>query len=194
MSKQSNKVKNPANKRKPAKKTNNIDLKRRRLGLIMLLLAIPVAIGLVVISLPKSNNWSKVEEGPQFTKQGELTFVSASGEPLRKIDIEVKQNDVDRQQGMMWRKSMKDTQGMLFIMDRAEQQSFWMLNTYVPLDIIYVDENYRILNIAKNTKPQSLDPVFSKGAALYVVEVIAGFCDQYGIKAGDSIQFELEKN
>lgn len=192
MSKQSNKAKGSV-KKGPAKQNSiKADPKRRRLGIIMLLLAIPVLIGLLITSLPKSAHRSEIA-GPQFTKQGELAFINSQGESIRKIDIEVKQNDLDRQQGMMWRKSMDDTQGMLFIMDRAEPQSFWMLNTYLSLDIIYVDEHFRILNIAKNTQPQSLDPVYSKGDALYVVEVIAGFCDKFGVQPGDSIQFELDE-
>ena len=110
---------------------------------------------------------------------------------IRAIDIEVKKEELDRSTGMMWRRSMEENQGMLFIMDRPEPQSFWMRNTYIPLDIIFVDENLRILNIRANAQPGSLQSQSSVGDALYVVEVIGGFCAQYGIEADDEIRYQL---
>ncbi len=128
---------------------------------------------------------------PPFTKEGELTFISAeTGKPIRKIDIEKAETDPERQQGLMYRRKMTDQQGMLFIMDRAAPQSFWMRNTYIPLDIIFVDENNTILNIHQNARPRSEAELPSKGNAKYVVEVIGGFTQAYGIKPGDKIQWE----
>ncbi len=80
---------------------------------------------------------------------------------------------------------------MLFIMDREEIQSFWMLNTYISLDILFVDAEKRIVTIRPDTTPQSLDSVASDKPALYVVEVNAGFCKKHGISTGDRIEFEL---
>lgn len=90
----------------------------------------------------------------------------------------------------MYRRNMSDTQGMLFIMDVAAPQSFWMRNTYIPLDIIFVDENNTILNIHQNARPRSESPLPSEGNAKYVVEVIGGFTQAYGIKPGDKIQWQ----
>ena len=128
--------------------------------------------------------------GPAFMKQGELKFISQDGKKnISQIDIELAANDEKRTQGLMWRRKMEEQQGMLFVMERQEIQSFWMLNTYISLDIIFVNEQREIVTIRSNTKPQSLDPVISDKPALYVVEVNAGYCRKHGISVGDNIEF-----
>ena len=165
--------------------------RRRRLALLLAALAISILIGLIFIAMPRP---PEVPSGPTFTKQGELQFFDGtSGSLIKTIDIEVKQDDYGRTQGMMWRKAMDDSQGMLFIMERPEPQSFWMLNTLISLDIIFVDEHFRILNIREKAPPETLDPQPSNGDALYVVEVVGGFSQKYGVKSGDKIRFELEQ-
>ncbi len=162
--------------------------RKRTLIAIVAFIALPVVAGLIYMSLPQS----QPETGPRFTKQGELQFMDAeTGEPITSIDIEVKQDDAGRAEGMMWRRSMEEDQGMLFIMERSEPQSFWMRNTYIPLDIMFIGEDKRIVNIRKNAQPQTLDPQPSKGNAKYVLEVIGGFSDQFGVEAGDRVEFEV---
>lgn len=126
----------------------------------------------------------------QFKKQGVLSFYSDSIE-IRQIDIEVADDDAERAQGLMNRPWMEESQGMLFIMEREERQSFWMRNTIIPLDIIYVSADKRIVSIAKDTQPFSEKGIPSAGPAKYVVEVIAGFSDKYGLKPGDRIEFAI---
>ena len=84
---------------------------------------------------------------------------------------------------------MDEEQGMLFIMDSLAPQSFWMLNTYIPLDIIYVDENRQIVSIVEDTEPKSLDPIPSNAPALYVLEVNAGFTRSHGVDIGDQLNW-----
>lgn len=164
--------------------------RRRTLIIIMALLALPIAAGLIYMAVPKQ---AAVENtGPTFTKQGELQILPADGgAAIARIDIEVKQDNEGRAEGMMWRRSMEENQGMLFIMERSEPQSFWMRNTYIPLDIIFITEDKRILNIRKNAQPQTLSPQPSTGDARYVLEVVGGFCDKHGVKAGDQVVFDL---
>ncbi len=127
---------------------------------------------------------------PQFKKEGDLEFLKKDGkETLRKIDIELAENDDERMQGLMYRKSMDDNKGMLFIFQKEEPQSFWMKNTIMPLDIIYVNSKKEIVKIFKNTIPFSEKSLPSGNPATYVVEVNGGFTDKYGIKEGDLISF-----
>jgi uncharacterized protein len=127
---------------------------------------------------------------PVFRKDGELRFVDAkSFKVISEINIEVADNDAEREQGLMYRDSMADNNGMLFLMGTEDMQAFWMKNTIMPLDIMFVDAERRIVNIQKNCKPFSLDQIPSAKPALYVVEVNAGYADKYGIKAGDLISF-----
>jgi uncharacterized membrane protein (UPF0127 family) len=138
-----------------------------------------------------TNNTQKTEPvEPQFKKQGELKFLSSNGKKeLRKIDIEFADKDSARMMGLMYRKAMEDTKGMIFIFEKPDMHSFWMKNTYISLDIIYVDDKKEIVKIYKNTEKLSTKSLPTDKPALYVVEVIAGFCDKYGVKEGDKIEF-----
>lgn len=130
-------------------------------------------------------------KGPQFRKEGELQFLSAaSGQTLAAIDIEIADDEMSQTQGLMWRRSMEANQGMLFIMEVQEEQAFWMRNTYIPLDIIYVNDQMEIVRIRANAQPQSLRQVTSDAPARYVVEVNAGFAQQHNITEGDKIAFQ----
>lgn len=154
-----------------------------------------LAIGAILMNGCKENKEENVKTpGPaqtyQFKKQGVLSFYSDSIE-IRQIDIEVADDDAERAQGLMNRPWMEESQGMLFIMEREERQSFWMRNTIIPLDIIYVSADKRIVSIAKDTQPFSEKGIPSAGPAKYVVEVIAGFSDKYGLKPGDRIEFAI---
>ena len=125
-----------------------------------------------------------------FRKDGELRFLQKrSDEIISTIDIELADTDAEREQGLMYRESMNENEGMLFLMESEEIQSFWMKNTIISLDIIYADSDRHIVSIHKNCKPYSLDNITSLRPALYVVEVNAGYCERHSLTAGDMISF-----
>lgn len=127
---------------------------------------------------------------PVFRKDGELRFLDVeTSKVIAAINIEVADNDAEREQGLMYRDSMPENAGMLFLMESEEIQAFWMKNTILSLDIMYADANRRIVSIHKNCKPYSLDQIVSAKPALYVVEVNAGYTAKHGIKVGDYIAF-----
>lgn len=128
--------------------------------------------------------------GPQFKKEGELTLIGAEGDTIKHLDIEIADIESERTIGMMHRRSMPDTQGMLFIFEEEEPRSFWMHNTLIGLDIIYIKADGTIESIAKYCVPKSDKTIPSKGPAMYVLEVIEGFCDIQGVEVGDRIVFE----
>ena len=76
-------------------------------------------------------------------------------------------------------------------MPQEKPQSFWMLNTYISLDIIFVNSDMEIVAIQANAQPHSTKRLPSLKPARYVVEVVAGFCAGHGIREGDKIQFDL---
>ncbi|MFT6845499.1 MAG: uncharacterized membrane protein (UPF0127 family) [Flavobacteriales bacterium] len=125
-----------------------------------------------------------------FRHEGNLMFVNDTSSVIT-IEIEVADTDPQRARGLMYRKSMPENRGMIFLMDRLEIQNFYMKNTYIPLDIIYVDADKKVVSIQKQTTPLSELTLPSEGPAKFVVEVIGGFCDKYEIKKGTTIQFEL---
>ena len=128
--------------------------------------------------------------GPQFKKEGELYLVKAAGDTIRKIDIEIADIESERTIGLMHRWSMPDTQGMLFIFEGEEPRSFWMHNTLMGLDILYIKQDGTIESIAIYCVPKSDRSIPSKGPALYVLELIEGFCDIHGVEVGDRIDFK----
>lgn len=122
-----------------------------------------------------------------FVKEGELSFVNKKEEQIVKIDVEIADDDVQRATGLMYREYMAENQGMLFVFPHESPQSFWMKNTILPLDMIFVDAEGNVVKIHKYTTPYSEESYQSGEPAKFVVEVNAGFTDKYGIKEGDRI-------
>lgn len=128
--------------------------------------------------------------GNSFKNEGELTFIDGeTGEKVITIDIEKAETPEEHEIGLMYRRDMQESQGMLFIGKEEEEKGFWMKNTYIALDIIYVNAEKEIVSIGKYAKPQSTESIPSGAPAQYVVEVVAGFSDKYGIGKGDKISF-----
>jgi len=146
---------------------------------------------LALISFFVFNNFLKNDEPEMkyytFKKEGELTFTDSLGNAKVKIDLEIADNDYERQLGLMNRNSMEETQGMLFIFSYERLQSFWMRNTLIPLDMLFIDKTKKIVTIHKNTEVLSSQSYPSTEPALYVVEVVGGFTDKYNIIVGDKI-------
>jgi uncharacterized protein len=167
-----------------------------------LLLQIGTAIVLVALAayliLPNIINNKETPDNPveqtmnnktaySFTKHGELTFNDSKNTFISKIDIEIANTPEARETGLMFRNKMEMNQGMLFIFPMEEQQAFWMHNTELPLDIIYVNSKMEVVSIAKNAKPFDDTALPSVKPAQYVVEVNAGYCDNNNIKDGSKI-------
>ena len=125
-----------------------------------------------------------------FRHEGNLTFLNDST-TIKNIEIEVADDDLQRARGLMYRKQRPENRGMIFLMDRNEIQNYYMKNTYIPLDIIYVGADKKVVSIQKQTTPLSELSLPSAGPAKYVVEVVGGFCDKYGVTEGTSIDFEI---
>ena len=128
---------------------------------------------------------------PPKPEQGNLQFLRQDGSTAVSITVEIADTPEARTKGLMQRWSLADFHGMLFIFDKPEVQRFWMHNTPLSLDMIFVDENRRILNIAESTTPMSKETYGSKGPAQYVVEVKAGFSKRHGIEEGMSVQWQV---
>ncbi len=136
------------------------------------------------------NEQAATPSKPVFRKDGELRFLDGkTSKVISTIDIEVADDNAEREQGLMYRDSIAENEGMLFLMEAQEPQAFWMKNTIISLDILYADSDRRIVGISKNCKPYSLEQIPSVKPALYVVEVNAGYTTKYGIRVGDMISF-----
>ena len=121
---------------------------------------------------------------------GRLAFISPEGRVLASIIIEIADTPRARATGLMGRTGLNDSSGMLFVHEEDGPKSYWMRNTPTSLDIIFVSAAGRVIDIAANTQPMSDSVYSSKGPALFVVEVPAGFCTRYGIVEGTGISWE----
>lgn len=126
-----------------------------------------------------------------FEKEGTLSFLTPAGDTLRTIDIEIAETEQARATGMMGRRGLPQNSGMLFIMDDVDTSGFWMKNTPLPLDIIFVGPDSQIINIAKRTTPFSEQTIRPDAPKKYVVEVRGGYADRVGIT--DSMRIVWER-
>ncbi|WP_437397103.1 DUF192 domain-containing protein [Flagellimonas lutimaris] len=125
-----------------------------------------------------------------FTKEGELTVLSTEIDSVKaNFDIEIAETEYETQTGLMYRKSMKEDRGMLFIQPTESLQYFYMKNTEIPLDIIYINTGMKIVSFQKNAEPFNENTLPSNVPAKYVFEINAGLSDQLGLQVGDSISF-----
>ena len=105
----------------------------------------------------------------------------------KSVRVEVADNEVSRNIGMMFRKQLPQEKGMLFIFEDCAPRRFWMRNTYVPLSISYIDPNGIILNVEK-MNPLSESGVWSKGPAKYALEMNQGWFRDNGVSPGDLVK------
>ena len=130
---------------------------------------------------------------PKFRRDGSLQLIDRKNDTLMSLEIEVVDNEYGITTGLMYRKQMAANRGMLFVFPDVRMRSFWMKNTHIPLDIIFIAENKTIVTIQKNTKPFSEASIPSSAEAKYVLEVNAGTADRIGLKEGDRIAYTLDK-
>ncbi|OKO88063.1 hypothetical protein AC629_10985 [Bradyrhizobium sp. NAS80.1] len=107
------------------------------------------------------------------------------------FSVEMATTEQEKQTGLMYRKELADGKGMLFDFNPEQEVSMWMKNTYVPLDMIFIRADGRILRIAENTEPLSTKIISSQGPARAVLEVVAGTAQKYGIRPGDRVAHPL---
>jgi uncharacterized membrane protein (UPF0127 family) len=114
-----------------------------------------------------------------------LEIASKSG--VHAFAVELALTPEEQSRGLMYRKTLPEGQGMLFDFKRDQETSFWMKNTYVPLDMIFIRSDGRIHRIAENTEPLSERLVSSNGPVRAVLEVVAGTARKLGIAPGDRV-------
>jgi uncharacterized membrane protein (UPF0127 family) len=116
-----------------------------------------------------------------------LTVETRTGDVV--LQVQVADTDSRRQTGLMFRKSMPETEGMLFIFQETRFVSFWMKNTFIPLDLLFVDDDGTVTSIARDTTPFSLEPIPSEKPSRAVLEINAGASDRLGIDVGDHLRY-----
>lgn len=114
-----------------------------------------------------------------------VTVHSASGET--RVEVELALTREAQARGLMFRTELAENAGMLFVFDDEEERSFWMSNTPIPLDILYIRGDATIRTIAARTTPYSEKSIPSRGPVRYVLEVPGGWAERHGVRPGDKL-------
>jgi uncharacterized membrane protein (UPF0127 family) len=104
------------------------------------------------------------------------------------VTVEVADDEQKREMGLMFRRKLDPDRGMLFVFPEEDEHVFWMKNTLVPLDMIFIDGRGRVAGVVSRATPLSLEPR-SAGRSRYVLEVAGGWAEERGVKAGDRVLF-----
>ena len=135
-----------------------------------------LAFGIFVLASPALAQTANLQKIEIATKGGTQSFL-----------VEIAADDEQRARGLMYRKELPEGRGMLFDFKREQEVGFWMKNTYIPLDMIFIREDGSIRRIAANTEPLSERTVPAGGPVRYVLEVIGGTARKLRIEPGDKV-------
>lgn len=136
------------------------------------------------------NKTEKKLNGRTINPVSTLSFLDKHYQTKSSIEIAIAQTEQERNLGLMDVNELDNNHGMIFLFERPQPLTFWMANTPLPLDIMFVDQDSVIIRIHKNTQPFSNNQYGSEGKnALYVVETNAGYATTHDIKEGDRIRF-----
>ena len=119
---------------------------------------------------------------------GHVSLLQAPAAP--RLEVELMLTEVHQQRGLMYRKALPDDRGMLFVWDRPSVRSFWMHNTCLPLDMLFIDETGFIAGIVENAPTLNDEPRSVDCPVSYVLEVNAGWSRKYGVVAGQRVKIE----
>ncbi|HEY7558081.1 MAG TPA: DUF192 domain-containing protein [Candidatus Binatia bacterium] len=121
--------------------------------------------------------------------QPKVSIVGKNGREIA-FQVEIADTPAKREMGLQYRRELALDQGMIFLFPTEEQQSFWMKNTPLPLDMIFISAEQKIVGIIENTVPFSLEARSVSGRSQSVLEINAGLSRRYGFKAGDAVRFQ----
>ena len=137
---------------------------------------------------------SLAREEPQHGLPVEpLQIVTHDGQ-VHRFRVEIADTDATRERGLMFRRSLGPNVGMLFDFKQVQNVSFWMKNTLIPLDMLFIDQNGRVVNVAANATPLSEANIPSAAPVLGVLEIRGGRAGELGVQPGDKVIERIFKN
>lgn len=140
---------------------------------------------LLFIGLGYSLNYYYQRKSLEGFKQA--YFLNPDGSKTEKLKLEIADTEEKRKVGLMYRKKLPEDQGMLFVFPEEQKRSMWMKNTYISLDMIFMDSKYKVVGVLKNVPPLNEEKREITAPAKYVLEVNAGIADRKGIKISSSL-------
>jgi uncharacterized protein len=153
-----------------------------RLNTLFLALSILMACTLSTTEGRTDSPKAPLKEAPKVVIETALKTVE--------FNVTLAVTPAERQKGLMFQETLKDNSGMLFIFPKTEVHSFWMKNTFLPLDMIFIDERMKIVGIVENAEPMTTTSRAVNKASKYVLEVTAGTCRRLSIKSQQKVIFQ----
>jgi len=130
-----------------------------------------------------------LSSGPACAAPPGPRVVLESGGKIHRVQVEIADTDAKRERGLMFRKELPEGRGMLFLFDEEGEHSFWMKDTLIPLDLIFVDSSGKVTGIVARARPLTLEPRLG-GPSRMVLEVPGGWAAARGVRVGDRMTVE----
>ena len=122
------------------------------------------------------------------TPTAQVVLMPPGRDPIT-VRVEFADDDPERQRGLMFRELLAADAGMLFLFESPQHLTFWMRNTYLPLDMIYIESSLTVLGVVENAEPRTETTRSVPGVSQYVLEVTAGFSREHGLTPGTVVRF-----
>lgn len=131
---------------------------------------------------------------PAENSSGRQEISVLTGDSSVNVSVEIANSKSERRKGLMYRRELGLNEGMLFVFENEDSRSFWMKNTYIPLDIVFLDSDGVVLNVEEaypqpNTSEEELKNYYSDGEAQYALELNSTFSEKYGLNTNDRVKF-----
>jgi uncharacterized membrane protein (UPF0127 family) len=144
---------------------------------------------LLFFQCSQSNSNRVKEKKITFKKEGVLSIVNSDDDLVVEFDIELAETPYERETGLMYRNELHENNGMLFLFDTSELRGFYMKNTLLTLDLLFVNSAFEIVHIHKNATPFDTKTISSEVPVQYVLEIKGGLSDKFGIQKQMKIKF-----
>ena len=154
---------------------------------LALTLALTLALGCSAEAPPAEAALPGVNQPQTGLPRIPVTIAAEKGEVV--IDAEVAATPEERRIGLMWRKEMGERQGMLFLFPDESELSFWMKNTLIPLDMVFITADRKVLGVVEQATPRTTGPRQVPGQSQFVLELVGGASQRLGIRAGQAVTF-----
>jgi uncharacterized membrane protein (UPF0127 family) len=118
-----------------------------------------------------------------------LQIINSQGNKINDFLVRIASNDKERQNGLMWVKNLPQNYGMIFEFENEQMVYMWMKNTKIPLDMIFIGKDGKIIHINHNAQPESLEIISSMKPAAKVLEINGGLAEKLGIGIGDMVKY-----
>ena len=160
-------------------------MKKYYLVIILIILVIGTLIGLFILNSNQSNVQSDQSKLQALTDSSKVS-VKINNSTLK---LEVARSEQKREEGLMNIKKMQDNSGMIFIFEDEQIRTFWMKNTYISIDIIFLDKDLKIVKIFENTKPLQTSEIYSSDyPSQFVIEANSGWVEKHNLKVSDKLE------